>query len=500
MTDPTVRRADVLILGGGVAGCVLAARLSEDPSRQVLLVEAGPDYGAPTATWPESLRTADTLPRDHVWERDVPMPRVRGKVLGGSSAVNGCWHTWGSAADHRAWQTVAGDLFSWATLAPHRDRAIATMGLVDVDPAEITVWGRAALDAAAEACLPWVDMARPGPLGRGTPLVNSVDGLRVNAAMAYLDERVRRRPNLTVVGRALVDRLLITGDRISAVRVLTDAGELMIGADQVVLSCGTLGSPAVLLRSGIGPAGQLGELGIEPVLDRPGVGANLSDQPGSFVPLPPTPELNRELAAQGAAGPLYSTRALVRAASSHAPADGWDLHLLPVAGRPLFGQLPPGQYEAGLSVQVLSPTSRGTVRITTTDPAVPPNVDPGFLTDPDGCDAAVLREGLALVDELAEAPPLRRWWGSRPSPADRSDEALRARLGCYWHPVGTCAAGRDDDPGAVVDPTLRLRGLSNLHVVDASVLPTAPAANTQLTVLALAELAAAELVSGGAGA
>lgn len=493
--------ADVLVLGGGAAGCVLAARLSEDPTRRVTLVEAGPDYGAAPNGWPASLLDASRLPRDHVWDRHASMPQIRGRVLGGSSAINGCWHTWGSAADHRRWQEAAGDVLSYHTLAPHRDRAVHTLRLTTVLDADITVWGRSALLAADRLGFPAVDMATPGPVGRGTPLVNAFAGTRRNVALGYLTGDVRARGNLTVVTDSMIDRLLVDGavgraGRVRGVQVIGPAGPLIFTADHVLLTAGTFGSPAVLQRSGIGDAAALRQVGIDPIVNLPGVGANLSDQPGSFVALRPTAELDVALAIHETAGALYSTRVLVRAGSSYAPADGWDLHLLPVAGGPLFGTLPPGRYEAGLSAQLMNPVSRGTVAVPSADPYAPVRIDPGFLTDPDGDDAAVLREGLDLVDELANTPELRRWWSSAAGPTDRSDAALRATLGCYWHPVGTCAAGGDDQTAAVVDTQMRVRGLANLRIVDASVLPATPAANTQLTILALAELVASELVAG----
>lgn len=488
--------ADVLILGGGVAGCVLAARLSADPARHVTLVEAGPDYGASPYGWPGSLIDAARLPRDHFWERSVPLPRFRGRVLGGSSAVNGGWHTWGSAADHRTWQALAGDAFASSTLGPFRDAAITAMGLTAVPDADITVWGKSALAGAGRLGYDLVDMAAPGPPGCGTPLVNVTDGTRRNVALSYLTAEVRTRSNLTIVAHALVDRLLVTGDRATGARVITATGPHELTAAEVVLSAGALGSPLILQRSGVGDPDRLRTVGVDPLINLPGVGSNLSDQPGVFVPLQSSAALDVELTEHEAAAPLYSTRVLVRVASTHAPPDGWDLHLLPVAGRPLFGNLPVGRYEAGISAQLMSPRSRGAVHISATEPSAVPQIDPAFLSDLDGVDLAVLREGLALACELAQTPDLRHRWTGSLNGLHHSDSELRASLSCYWHPVGTCAAGTNDRPEAVVDPELRVRGLANVRVVDASVLPSAPAANTQLTVLALAEWAADLLASG----
>nr|BFD87708.1 GMC family oxidoreductase [Streptomyces sp. Xyl84] len=484
---------DVVILGGGVAGCVLAARLSEDPGRSVCLVEAGPDYGPRERDWPEKVRNARALPRDDVWERHTAFYRIRARVLGGSSCINGCWNTWGSPADHAEWVRAGGERWSVPAMDPYRRRAVERMGLRAVPDRELSAWSEGALDAARRLGYAEVDMgsAEGGP-GRGRPLLNAVDGLRRNAAFAYLDPATRARPNLTVLSGALVDRLTVRGGRVHGVRVHTDGGPATLTAGTYVLAAGTFGSPAVLLRSGLGPAAHLAENGIRCEADLPGVGANLSDQPGVFLPLSPTAALNAALAAKEAAGELYVSRMLVRAASERCPEGAWDLHLLPTAGPPLFGKLPPGEYEAGVSAFLLKPVSRGRVRLRSADPADPPEIDPAFLTDPDGHDVAVLRSGLEKAAELAAAlgslagPPA----GGGVPARELSDADLRERVGTYWHPVGTCAMGPQDDPLAVVDGEGRVRGVADLRIADASVLPTVPAANTQLPVLAAAEMLA----------
>ncbi|MFF5405053.1 GMC family oxidoreductase [Streptomyces misionensis] len=481
---------DVVVLGGGVAGCVLAARLSEDPGRSVCLVEAGPDYGPGREQWPRKLLDARALPRDDVWERHTAFYRIRARVLGGSSCINGAWNTWGSLADHAEWARAGGDRWSARALEPYRREAVDRMGLRTAPDEELSAWASAALTAAGELGYPEVDMGTPGPPGHGRPLLNAVDGLRFNAAFAYLDPATRARPNLTILDHALVDRLVVRQGRVRGAQVVVDGERTTLVARTYVLACGTYGSPAVLLRSGIGPAAHLKEIGVGCETDLPGVGANLSDQPGVFVPLAPTPELNARLAAKEARGELYVSRMLVRAASEYCPDGAWDLHLLPTAGPPLFGRLPPGQYEAGISAFLMKPVSRGQVRLRSADPLEPPVIDPGFLTDPDGRDVAVLRSGLGKVADLAAAlRPLAAPTGATPAHT-LSDADLRGRVGTYWHPVGTCAVGPADDPRAVVDGQGTVHGVPNLRIADASVLPTVPAANTQLPVLAVAGMLA----------
>ncbi|MFF4382598.1 GMC family oxidoreductase [Kitasatospora sp. NPDC001547] len=482
---------DVLVLGGGVAGCVLAARLSEDPDRTVCVVEAGPDFGRERSGWPKGVLNARALPREEVWERHAPAHRIRARLLGGSSCINGCWNTWGSEADHAEWARLGGPRWTAPAMEPYRLAAVERMGLRRAPEHEFSWWSRSALAAAAEIGFREVDMGTPGGPGYGTPLLNAFDGVRHNAAFAYL-EAARSRPNLTVLADAAVDRLDVRDGRVRGVSIEVDGRRETLHADGYLLACGSFGSPAVLMRSGIGPAAHLREVGVRPEVDLPGVGSNLVDQPGVFVPLAPTDELNAALAEKEATGDLYVSRMLVRAASGLCPEGSWDLHLLPVAGPPLFGGLPRGQYEAGISAFVMKPASRGTVRLVSADHTAAPEIDPGFLSDEGGRDLAVLRSGLELVERMAATAALARLAGPARGPRarDLSDRELRARLGTYWHPVGTCAMGAPDDPRAVVDGEGRVRGVSNLRVVDASILPTVPAANTQLPVLAAAEMLA----------
>ncbi|MGV9290913.1 GMC family oxidoreductase [Streptomyces sp. NPDC003719] len=486
----SVKSYDVVVLGGGVAGCVLAARLSGDPDRSVCLVEAGRDYGPQGDGWPRTVLDARRLPRDHVWERHAAAHRIRARIIGGSSCVNGCWNTWGAHADHTDWERAGGERWSARAMEPFRRAAVDHMGLRPVPESEFSVWSSAALDAAGELGYPPVDMGTSGAPGYGTPLINSFDGLRWNAAFAYLDP-VRERPNLTIVDAALVDRLHVVRGRVRGADIVRGGERTTLAADDYIVACGTYGSPAVLLRSGLGPADHLRGHGIRPEVELRGVGANLSDQPGVFVPLAPTEALEAALAGKEAAGDLYVSRMLVRAASDRCPPGSWDLHILPVAGPPLFGSLPPGRYEAGISSFLMKPASRGRVALRSADPTEALDIRPGFFSDPEGHDLAVVRWGLGLVAGMAATAALGKLvqpLGSRP--AALTDEEIRARTGTYWHPVGTCAMGPADDPYAVVDGTGRVHGLSNLRVADASVLPTVPAANTQLPVLAVAELLA----------
>lgn len=496
----TVNRAsigyDVVILGGGVAGCVLAARLSEDPRRSVCLVEAGPDPGAQWRAWPAKVLNARALPRDDIWERHSEVHRIRGRILGGSSCINGCWNTWGSRVDHEEWSRLGGPQWSAAALQPYRQKAVGQMRLRSVPDDELSLWSRSALAAAEDIGYSNVDMSTPGPPGFGTPLINAIEGVRWNAAFAYLGE-ARSRPNLSIICDATAVRMDVRSGRIRSVEIDVSGRRETLASDRYVVSSGTFGSPTLLMRSGIGPADHLQDMGIRPQIDVPGVGDNLVDQPGVFVPLPATAHLTAALAAKEQSKQLYVSRMLIRAASGLCPENAWDLHILPSAGPPLFGKLPAGEYEAGVSAFLMKPASRGRVRLRSAEHTTPPDIQPAFLSDPDGHDIAVLRSGLAIVHQLIASPAIRTLID--PAPAtfgqDLSDEQLRESLGTYWHPVGTCAMGPPEDPSVVVDGSALVRGTENLWVVDASILPTVPAANTQLPVLAVAEMLADTLRS-----
>jgi choline dehydrogenase len=454
-------RYDVLVLGGGSAGCVLAARLSEDETRTVCLVEAGPDYGTYSGGgWPQELLDPGGIPELQQWDPDEsPYSPLRARVIGGCSAHNACLLVRAPAEDYDAW----GDGWSAAELEPYLQRAHETIA---PEPFafgrhELTPWFTGVVAAAAELGLPLLDLDDPVEAeGIATGPFNISHGVRWNAAFAYLDP-ARRRPNLTVRADALVERVLFQGDQAVGAVV---AGEV-VRADTLVLSAGTCGSPAILLRSGVGRERDLDALGIDVVAPLDAVGANLQDHGSAKLAFEPTGELRRQTRQRA---PVPFSNGIVRAATERA--NGFDVHLLPISSR--TGE------SVHLTIALMQPESRGRVRLRSADPAVSPEIDHHLLSDARGSDRATLLAGLELAHRLAATEPLRRLG----RPAELPDkERIAATLGVYFHPVGTCAIG------SVVERDGRVRGLDNLFVADASIMPSIPRANTHLTTLAIAE-------------
>ena len=469
-------RFDVVVVGGGTAGCVVAARLSEDPGRHICLIEAGPDYGArASGAWPEDILDPRTLTFTHDWGRGGEDSRSLGaRVIGGSSAHNACMAVIGTPDDYDEW----GPGWSHEQFAPSLGRAREMLRVLPANtdaPAPLHV---GFLEAAGELGFPLLDDPDDPsrPVGRATLPVNIVDGARWNTAFAYLDA-ARDRPNLSVLGDTLVDRLAMDGLR--ATGVLTAAGD-RIDADTVVLTAGAYFTPAILLRSGIGPEEELARHEIPVVVELP-VGTHLLDHHGTGIRWEPTAllvEMTDDHVRR--TGRLFEPHAFVKAASRACEPGSFDLHLLSW----INAAEPPGTYDASVAVFHVKPRSWGRVRLASRDPAELPEVQRGFLRDPSDLETVV--EGLELARSLAERPALCKLLGSEAAPGTEPLESyVRRTVRNYFHPAGTCGIGR------VVDAVGRVLGVDGLVVADASVMPTIPRANTNLTTVAIAERIAA---------
>jgi choline dehydrogenase len=484
---------DIAVLGGGTSGCVVAGRLAEGSDADVVLVEAGPDYGPlDGGAWPPELVDAQAIPESHDWgydsgdrypDRVVPFQRAR--VIGGCSAHNGCIAAIGHRSDYDGWGLPGWGAADVERLLP---TVLQRMRVRVYDDDEAGPFHAACLETAVAAGWARADdlCELDGLDGFGLETVNVSNGVRFNTAFAYLDP-VRER--LRVLGDALVDRLEPDGEGWTA-HVVGSDGPGVVRAGTVVLAAGAYGTPAILQRSGVGDPAWLGAAGIACVHDLPGVGRNLHDHPMVEVEYARGDALEREIAAATARGFVPDEQTLGKTRSSHA-ADGiYDLHVVPFFSATQTGIL---AGRVSIAAAVMTPRSRGYVRVRDAQPGAAPLLEHAYLEDPDGHDLAVLRDGVALVRDLATRAPLRHLIGEPLRELD-NDDALRDAVVHYYHPVGTCAMGPASDPLAVCDERGRVHGLQGLVVADCSLMPRVPRANTNIPAVVIGERVAETLL------
>lgn len=489
---------DVVIVGGGPAGAVLASRLSDDPGRRVLLIEAGPDYGSDRADWPaELLFSQEQALRSHSWDlRDagsgIELPRAR--VIGGSSAVNACYWVRGSALDFDEWRDLGNPGWGFDDLLPYFRRAETDPlgGPLHGTDGPVTVWrvqdwsagDLAVMEAAVALGLERVDDingAREQVPSVGPVPKNMVDDDRLNAALSYL-RPVRHRPNLRIMAETVVDRVRFDGRR--AAGVVTTGGD-RIDADLVVLAAGAYFTPGILNRSGYGDASELEPLGIPVAQHLPGVGKHLLDHPFAIG------VIEGRIRPDAVFGQKLQGQAMVRSRSEGSV--DIDCHIYDAQ----YFDEEIGDWVISMAVSMVSARSTGTVSLTSADPTAMPRIEHRHFSDP--ADLERLCDGIEFATELFRTAPLAdlsetldaRTWvtGDR----DALRDLVRSRAVSTNHCSGTARMGPDTDPTAVVDQAGRVYGADGLVVADSSVFPTCPRGNIHFPVVAVAEKIAAGL-------
>ncbi|NMO56096.1 NAD(P)-binding protein [Actinoplanes sp. TBRC 11911] len=478
---------DYVIVGGGTAGSVLAARLSEDTDVRVLLLEAGSaiplEAMANPLRWERLFGTRvdwgfSTTAQRHLNGDEIVYPR--GRVLGGSSGINGMYHIRGDRTDYDAWAAAGAQGWDYASLLPYFRRSETAPGrdpayrgtegpmLVSVPEGRNRLW-----EAGYEALLEAGYRRNPdgnaeSAFGATWNEMNVVGGTRQSVSDNYL--RSLRRDNLTVLTEAQAYRVIIEGDRCVGVEyaVRGGAAETVRADREVVLAAGAVASPQLLQLSGVGPAAHLREVGIEVKVDLSGVGGNLHDHLMSQV--------------------RYQTPESMTATFSRKPrllVGGIQIMFVDVVMHPRWKAGPENGFSIVASLEVAE--SRGSVRLASADPTAAPLIDPNYLSDER--DVTALLDGLRIAREVGGTAALSEFHGKELTSGEDDTEFLRRIVYTQFHPAGTCRIG--DDENAVLDPELRVYGLTGLRVADASVMPSSIRANLNATVLAIGERAAA---------
>ncbi|SFJ93502.1 GMC family oxidoreductase [Celeribacter neptunius] len=514
---------DYIIVGGGSAGCVMANRLSADPEKRVCLIEAGPRDKNRLIHIPLGIAAIarmgwfswghHTAPDPALNHRSLYWPR--GKTLGGSSSINAMIYMRGHPEDYRGWAEAAGEAWDWPRAFELFKRLEANAQIADEfhssdgplsvsDLRSPNPLSTAFVQAGVELGYPERrDFNGADQEGVGLYQLTQKNGQRFSSARAFLDP-VRHRPNLDILTEAQVSRVVFR-DRQATGVALADREVPLNPGGEVILSAGALQTPQILMLSGIGPGATLKDHGIDVLFEQPEVGANLADHLDITVVSAAADRLPIGIA------PSYLPRALRSAwqfarkrrgdlTSNVAEAGGFvrsdadqprpnlQFHFLPAFLRD-HGRQTAWGYGMTLHVCDLLPKSRGHVTLASPDPRALPRIDANYLSHPEDMDT--LLKAFKIARRVMQAPSLTRHVKAElePGPEVQSDEALiadiRARAETIYHPVGTCRMGADT--GSVVDPEARLRGVSGLRVVDASIMPCIIAGNTNAPTMMIAE-------------
>ena len=501
MKDPIAVTHDVIVVGSGASGAPLAARISEDPNRTVLLVEAGPDY-ADLDTTPEDLRNGhQNSLTDHDWaleysptEQNPGEPLPRGRVIGGSTSVNTCIFLRGVPGDYDGWADAGNPEWAWDKVLPtfnrlERDLDYGTesyhgdagpMTIRRYPHEEMTQLHQAFLATARELDYPdCPDHNAPNAWGSGPQPMNKLGQLRISTAAAYLAP-ARLRPNLDFLANHHTSHVIVENGQAAGVSVITPTGEHMkLRARLVVLAAGAIHTPGILLRSGVGPKTDLNRLGVRVVADVAAVGQNLSDHPALFAMCRPT---DPDLVARDQ--PIIQTILRYTAQSSQHELD-LQIEQLTFVGRnrdPYFGV-------AAVLEQV---DGTGELVFPSADPFAKPGIHPHFCENER--DVARLADCMQDVIRFTEVGPLAELCDEVMFPdvkrvTTREDlvALLRRHSASGFHPCGTARMGPAEDPTTVVDQYGRCHSIDGLVVADASIMPTVPRANTNPTAILIGE-------------
>jgi choline dehydrogenase len=535
-------RYDYIVVGGGSAGCVAASRLVREFAARVLLLEAGPPDDHRLIDMPAGFVKFLFRPSPFmtVYE-SAPQPSLGGRsltlmqahVLGGGSSVNAMTYTRGVPADYAKWDEATGRAgWDWATLLPYfrkhegnqrlNTQAHGVDGPLKVsDPHHpICDASRVFLHAMQELGVDYAtDVNSGNPEGVNIVQTTTYKGKRCSAARAFLDP-VRADPRLTLKCNADVTRVLFEGSRAVGVEFVQGAGrapERAYANNDVILTAGAYASPKLLMLSGIGPAAHLAEFGIGTRVDLPGVGQNMQDHNCAFLIASANSacgyfgeDRGLRMLINGlqylwfGSGPVASNAsevmAFVRTSEAGAQPD-LQIYCMPVmTPTPLLS--PPNAHGITLMANLITPRSRGSLRLRSADPLAKPIIEPNYLSDPH--DLRTLVAGMRYARAIIETAPMSRLVKEvlGPEPSIKSD----AELGAYckavtstnYHPVGSCRMGLDSDPSAVLTPKLKVRGVEGLRVFDASMMPNIISANTNAPVMAVADRAVDLMMSGTA--